>query len=77
MKVVTKVCWPEVFTNPDFEYTGNDAYRYAIADGLSGWGCSYMETRPENFGQGMAKIAIVTKSNALPETLKKLANKLD
>lgn len=55
-----KVTWPDIFTNPDYRLINADsdfARATACADGLMGWALCYLEKRPENFGEGMAKIA--------------------
>lgn len=73
----TSIIWPEVFTNPDFSYTGeDDQFACAVADGLSGWACCYMEMRPEGFGKGMAKIHTVIGQLPIEENLRKLADKI-
>lgn len=54
----TAIIWPEVFTNPDFEYDPKDELRAssALADGLEGWACCALEKQPDGFGNGMVKI---------------------
>ncbi len=67
--------WPEVFTNPDFEYEETpEGYKMAIVDGLTGWGmCHAGNSPPESFGRGMEKIQNRIGEIATPENLKKLA----
>ena len=52
------VCWPEVFTDENFEYdTSSDTFRReACADGLTGWAACVLEKSPAPFGRGMVKI---------------------
>ncbi len=70
--------WPEVFTNPDFEY-GPDDKMQAVADGLAGWACCALGKPPENFGQGMVRVGEATGVGALEKNLRPLADqfKLD
>ena len=53
-----KMIWPEVITDPDFEYGPNtkESRAGACADGLNAWTCCVMERSPENFGLGLVKI---------------------
>jgi len=58
MKYIT-IMWPEVFTNPNFEYPeGHDGKGEAIANGLMGWAnCIITKDEiPKGFGEGMVKI---------------------
>ncbi len=50
--------WPEVFTDPDFEYQDTkQAQEEAKADAWLGWGlCLMRKEPPEGFGAGMVKI---------------------
>jgi hypothetical protein len=73
----TKIIWPEVITNPDFEYTGEKIKERAIADGLKAWACSRMERRPENFGFGIIKISkVIGSCVATEERLRKLSDEI-
>jgi hypothetical protein len=66
--------WPEVFTNPSFEYGAKDERR-ALADALEGWGlCMCGAAVPEGFGKGMVKIASFYPGKAMtPEVSMELA----
>ena len=50
--------WPEVITNPSFEFgpKTKESQAAACADGLMAWGCCVLEKSPENFGHGLVKI---------------------
>lgn len=69
--------WPEIITNPDYEYSGVKIREHAIADGCSAWACCHLapEELPKNFGKGMAKISLIVGS-ASPEYLEKEADKI-
>ncbi len=69
------ITWPEVITNPDYEYSGEYIRERAIAEGLCAWANCYMEKPPENFGKGMAKISAIVGS-ASPDYLEKEADKI-
>ena len=73
-----KVCWPEVFTNPYFEYDPNDKRHVAlaIADGLAGWGYCVLGDIPAGFGDGMVKISRITKCGAEAKDLSAKAREL-
>lgn len=53
-----EMIWPEVITNPDFEYgpATKESQMAACADGLSAWACCVLEQAPKNFGYGIIKI---------------------
>lgn len=76
-KVMELNCiWPEVFTNPEFEYESDrpelETEGRAIADGLNGWGnCFCGGKPPSGFGDGMVKICRVTGSATLDELMAK------
>lgn len=72
---INSVFWREVFTNPDFEYPSDVPKEKVIADGLSGWGCCYMEEPPANFGKGMQKIRAIL-GTCKPEELIKMADQV-
>ena len=61
MERSTTISWPEVLTDPKFQYKKDDPHVIpcAIADGLIGWANCYHNAPPENFGWGMLKIAEV------------------
>jgi len=75
MEEMTKPLWPEVFTNPDFEYDESDleeAKKKACADGIVGWmlhNATKFPHPPENFNLGLSKIrkilGIATRLDAL------------
>jgi len=75
-KLTTQVIWPEVITNTEYEYVGENIRERAIADGLSAWGCSRMEKPPDNFGEGMLKIGIILDCVATPEKLMELSDEI-
>ena len=55
------VIWPEIFLTGKIpeEYKQMPEWERKAclcADGLSGWACTIMELRPENFGKGMVII---------------------
>lgn len=77
-KIIIQVIliWPEVITNPDYEYTGEYIRERAIADGLAAWGCCSMELRPKNFGKGMLKIGKILDCVATSEKLMELSKDL-
>ena len=59
-----KIFWPEVFTNPDFEYNPNHhgIEKDACIDGLLGWAnCLISSKLPRRFGEGMWKIGKLLK----------------
>ena len=70
--------WPEVFTNPDFEYdpSDKDHVAKALADGLSGWGNCVLGNIPEGFGMGMVKIGEFAKCGASSKDLSAKAHEL-
>lgn len=76
--ITDKAIWPEVFTDPDFEYDADDPLHVgkAFADGLSGWACCIHGDVPEGFGLGMAKIAMFTKCGPSAEDLAARAREL-
>ena len=57
--------WPEVFTNPDFEYDESDLVKTkakACADGIVGWmlhNATKFPHPPEHFNLGLSKIRII------------------
>jgi len=70
-----KYIWPDVFTDPDYEYAGDKQKDMAIADGLMGWGILMISNkRPDNFGLGMFKIDRIIGEQALPENLMRLSD---
>lgn len=77
----SKVIWPEVFTNPDFEYPADlpekKLHAAAMADALIGWGNCYICPPPPAFGYGMIKCsAIVGQGQILPATIFEIAAKV-
>ena len=74
---VADLIWPEVFTNPDFQYGDTESdLILAICDGLTGWGnCHAGAPIPEGFGRGMVKIGVLTGAFT-PEELMKIAKAL-
>jgi len=72
------IIWPEVFTNPDFEYDPNDKLHVgkALADGLSGWGACVLGNIPHGFGDGMVKISMFAGCGTLAKDLSARAREL-
>ena len=68
--------WPQVFTDPDFEYGPDDAKR-AVADGLSGWACCHAGDKyPKHFGTGMLKVGDATGVGAQEKNLQRAADEI-
>ena len=75
MSQLVKVLWPEVFTNPDFEYAETkNAKKQAMADAYTGWAnCTVLglcgpPSLPDNFGKGMVKIGNFIGTKELAKT---------
>lgn len=80
--------FPEVFTNPNFEYSdikhfdAKQTKRLACADGLMGWSlCMFGNKPPKTFGEGMVKIGEILKEElgnkgATADELMKVSEKL-
>ena len=78
-----KMLWPEVFTNPGYNYSQfkkHDQKACACADGLEGWGncISGLADMPPNgqFGWALIKISKVLGISATKENLMAYADKL-
>ncbi len=71
-----KISWPEVISNPDFQYSGEKIKARAVADGLSAWACCSMASPPENFGFGMIKIGEAIGGLATEERLSQLSEEI-
>ena len=64
-----KMLWPEVITNPDFEYgpVTKESRMAACAHGLTAWAAATLDEAPENFGYGMIKIATFLGMKGVPD----------
>ena len=76
-----EVFWPEIFTNPDFEYPVNMSEKKlretAMTDALIGWGNCYISAPPAHFGHGMIKCSkIVGHGQLTPATIFEISEKV-
>ncbi len=77
---MSRIIWPEVFTDEDFEYEDTPRKRlHAVADALTGWAnCQLgIDKPPAQFGRGMVKIAGVVGCGAItPDNVMQISRDL-